>query len=166
MPHSIRTRLWMTLTKLGALACLIGSPAFSQAPPKDKAGCQDSKIVTRMPDCWIVRCTVSDYNAADLRVSKQAPMNKRVEGAYEQVVYGCPRTISGVQIWRENQDAFRKAGFTQIFEDNYGNTRLTVTVQKGPQWANVYAETGGYTLTAVKTKDIDRVVQANADGWT
>lgn len=125
----------------------------------------DSQILTRMPGCWILRCTVSEFNGADLRVSKTQPQNKHLEGAYEQIAYACPKTSSGIQIWREAEAAFRKAGFTQVFEDNYGNARLTVTVQKGPQWAQVYAENASYTLTTVKVKEIDSVLQANADGW-
>jgi OmpA-OmpF porin, OOP family len=141
------------------------SLAFAQAPPKDRAGCEDSKILTRLPGCWIARCNVSDFNGADLRVSKTQPQNKHLEGAYEQIAYTCPKTSSGVQIWREGQAAFRKAGFTQVFEDNYGNVRLTVTVQKGPQWAQLYAENATYTLTTVKVKEIEGSMQANAAGW-
>ena len=161
----VRKQLFRAFVTLVLSGLFLSPCAFSQAPPKDKAGCEDSKVLTRLPGCWILRCNSSEYNAADLRVSSKPPLNKHLEGAYQQVAYGCPRTISGVQIWRESQDAFRKAGFTQIFEDNYGNTRLTVTVQKDAQWANLYAETGGYTLTTVKVKEIERVMQANSEGW-
>lgn len=143
--------------------CSLG---LAQAPtPADRAGCQDSRVLSRLPGCWILRCTKSEYNGAEVPVSLKAPQKKHLEGAYEQIAYSCPKTASGVQIWREAQSAFRQAGFTQIYENNYGNTRLDVTVQKGSQWAHVYSETGGYTLTAVKVKEIEGSMQANAAGW-
>jgi OOP family OmpA-OmpF porin len=144
---------------------VFGSLAAAQPVPKDRAGCQDSAVLTRLPDCVINRCNVMSYNGAEMRVSDKAPMNKHLEGAYEQLQYLCPKTSSGVQIWREAQDAFRKAGYKQIYENNYGNVRLQVTVQKGAQWANLYAEQGNYTLTTVKEKDIDHSLEANAEGW-
>jgi outer membrane protein OmpA-like peptidoglycan-associated protein len=145
---------------------LIGcSLTFAQAPHKDSVGCKDSAVLTRLPGCWIARCNVLSYNGADMEVSKAAPRTKHVEGEYEKIEYGCPGTVAGMQIWRESQAAFRKAGFTQVYEDNYFNARFQVTVHKGPQWAYLYAETGNYSLTTVKVKEIDQVMQANADGW-
>ena len=55
----------------------------------DRKGCVESKIVTRMPGCYIMRCDHKDYNVADMPRA-QNERNHQVEGEYESTVYHCP----------------------------------------------------------------------------
>ena len=145
------------------LFCL-SSLAFGQTPPKDRPGCQDSPVLTRLTGCWIVRCSNSQYQAAKMRIAKQ--QEKAVEGELQQIGYACPADASGLQIQRNAEAAFQQAGYKIVFKDAYFTTRYWLTAQSGPQWATLYTEGRGYNLTTVKEKQMEQTMQAaTADGW-
>jgi outer membrane protein OmpA-like peptidoglycan-associated protein len=148
------------------LFLLAVSFAHAQAPVPDAKGCQDSKVLSRIPGCRIMNCKVSDYDIADIRVSKEYRENKKVEGAYEFINFRCPAGTSGIQVARNSEAALKAAGYKILFTDNYSNVRFTVTAQSGPQWVMVYADGTDYKLTTVKAKALDQQMQASgADGW-
>jgi outer membrane protein OmpA-like peptidoglycan-associated protein len=118
-----------------------------------------------MPGCVIARCRVADFVVANLPISKTAPRQKAVEGAYEQIVYNCGATTSGLEISRNVENAMTQAGFKIAFKDAYFTSRFDVTGQKGPQWLHVHAEKSIYFLTAVKVKEMEQAMKANAEGW-
>ncbi len=151
--------------KLTSLAVLTFFITFAQAPPaKDRAGCQDSKVLSRMPDCRIHFCQNMEYNAFEFPVGK-ANQKKTVEGEYELLKFSCPATISGLQIHRNAENALKSAGYNIVYTYVYGTTRYYLTAQKGPQWAHVYATKGAYDLTTVKAKEMVQAMEANADSW-
>jgi OmpA-OmpF porin, OOP family len=147
-----------------ALFSCLSSLAFAQAPPKDKPGCADSPVLTRLTGCWILRCRTSQYDVAKMPVAKG--QQKDVEGELQQVGYACPADASGLQIQRNAEAAFLQSGYRIVFKDAYATTRFWLTAQSGPQWATLYSEGRGYNLTTVKTKPMEQSMQAaNADGW-
>ena len=59
--------------------------ALSQAPPKDRQGCVDSKVLSRMPGCFIQSCQSPDYNVGQFQVkgADNKVETQKVEGASE-----------------------------------------------------------------------------------
>ncbi len=155
------------MTKTAILFLTACSLAAAQAPaPKDRAGCQDSKILSRIPGCRILSCQNSEYGVANLRVGKASTDRKNLEGAYERLNFQCPAGTTGVQVYRNAENAFKAAGYNAVYTNNYGNVRYTLVVQKGPQWAQVSADGLNYELITLKTKELDQVMEASgADAW-
>ncbi|HWQ57140.1 MAG TPA: OmpA family protein [Bryobacteraceae bacterium] len=157
------TIISVTMKHLAVLFCL-STLTFAQAPPKDRPGCQDSPALTRLAGCWILRCKTSQYDIAKIPVAKR--QEQTVEGELQQVWYGCPADASGLQIQKNAEAAFLRAGYRILFKDMYATTRFWLTAQSGPQWATLYSEGRGYSLLAVKTKPMEQSMQAaTADGW-
>jgi outer membrane protein OmpA-like peptidoglycan-associated protein len=147
------------------LSLLIGPMLLVQTPATDKLGCHDPKALSRMPGCWIDRCRTAPYEQAQIDTAKVGTRTTAVEGEFEQVHYRCPAETAGIQIHRNAEGALRQAGYDVVFTNAYATTRFWVTGRKGPQWVAVYAERANYTVTAVKAKELEQVMQANAEGW-
>lgn len=151
-----------------SLILLSASLALCQAPPPDAKGCQDSKVLTRLPGCRILRCRTAQYNMYEMPVAKPAgkPIEKKaLEGEHEQIVYECSPSTSPLEIARNAENAFRQAGFNIPYTDRYFTTRFYVTAQKGPQWAYVAASGRQYELNTIKTKEMEQAMKAGAEGW-
>ena len=148
------------------LCITIGTIAFAQAPRPDAKGCQDPAVLSRIPSCSILRCENKEYNAHKMPIGKPNKFQD-VEGEFQRVEYTCPAGISGIQIYRNAENALKAKGYQVVYTDNYSNVRFTVTGRQGPQWITVYADGPHYTLTAVKQKELEQQMQAaNADGWS
>ncbi len=137
-------------------------PTFSQTTPKDRAGCTESKVLTRMQGCYIYACRNSDYDAAEFRV-KDKP-NQKVEGLSEQIDFNCAPQTSMIEIIRNVEQALKRDGFTIRFQQD-GSNWAGVTGQKGPQWVWVQSRRGSYHLQTIKAKALDQQMEANATGW-
>ena len=140
--------------------------ARAQAPAMaDSKGCVESKVVTRMPGCVIIRCDYKDYAAADMPRTKNE-RNHLIEGELERTVYRCPRGKSPLELGRNTEAALKNAGFNILYTDVYaGGARFYMTAQKGPQWVHLYVVSDSYDLWAVKQKEMTQVMKANAEGW-
>jgi OmpA-OmpF porin, OOP family len=150
--------------RYSCLLFCISSLAFAQTPPKDKAGCEDSPVLSRLSGCSILRCRTSQFDIAKMRVEKQK--DKDVEGELQQVWYACPADASGLQIQKNAEAAFTKSGYRIVFKDMYSTTRFWLTANSGPQWAALYTEGKGYNILTVKTKPMEQSMQAaTADAW-
>jgi OOP family OmpA-OmpF porin len=140
--------------------------AWAQAPtPPDAKGCVENKVVTRMPGCFILRCDHQDYSVADIprTVSER---NHKVEGELEATVYRCPAGKSPLELGRNTETALKNAGFNILYTDVYsGGARFYMTAQKDGQWVKLYVVSDAYELTAIKQKQMEQVMTANADGW-
>jgi OmpA-OmpF porin, OOP family len=147
------------------LSLLIGPMLLGQTSGTDKLGCHDPAVLSRMPGCWIDRCRTAPYEQAQIDTAKVGTRTTAVEGEFEQVHYRCPAETAGIQIHRNAEGALRQAGYDVVFTNAYATTRFWVTGRKGPQWVAVYAERANYMVTAVKAKDLEQVMEANADGW-
>jgi OmpA-OmpF porin, OOP family len=140
--------------------------AWAQSPaPRDRAGCVESKIVTRMPGCVISQCENKDYAAADMPRNK-TERNHQVEGQLERTIYRCPAGKSPLELGRNTEAALRKDGFQILYTDVYaGGARFYMTAQKGPYWINLRVVSDAYALTVVKQKQMEQAMTANAEGW-
>ena len=134
-------------------------------PPADAKGCVESKVVSRMPGCVIIRCDSKDFSAAEMprKVSEKGNM---VEGEFQLTMYRCPKTKSPLELGRNTEAALKNAGFNILYTDVYSaGARFWMTAQKGAQWVKLYVVTDSYELTTVKQKQMEQVMTANADGW-
>ena len=148
--------------------CLVvcSCTAWAQVPAHpDAKGCAESKIVSRMPGSFILRCDHKDFSAAEMPRTKNE-RGHQVEGEFESTVYRCPTGKSPLELGRNTEAALKNAGFNILYTDVYsGGARFYMTAQKGSQWVKLYVVSDSYELTAVKQKEMDQVMTANADGW-
>jgi OOP family OmpA-OmpF porin len=155
-----------------ALLCIAGAFAllpltlFAQAPtPADRAGCSESKVVTRMPGCWIMRCERKDFGTAAMPRTKNE-RGHQVEGALEHTTYRCPANTSPLELGRNTEAALKGAGFDVLFTDVYGGGgRFYMTAQKPPLWVYLSVVSDAYDLTVVKERQMEQQMKANAEGW-
>lgn len=148
------------------LLFLFASLAPAQWLRPDDPKCQAPDVLTTMPGCKILRCKVSQYDLYEMPISKTAnPRKKAVEGELRHTNYACPKDVAPLQISRNAENALRAAGFNVVFTDRYFTRRFYLTAQKGPVWAYVAADGSNYELVSVKTKEMEQVMEAGADGW-
>jgi OmpA-OmpF porin, OOP family len=141
------------------LLCL---PTFAQSDPKDRKGCVDSEVLTRMSGCYIYSCRTSNYDVAQFKI--QGKPDQKVEGAGEIIDYNCAPQTSRIEIIRNVEQALKAAGFTIRFQQDGANW-AGVTGQNGPQWIWVQSRNASYHLQTIRAKELDQQMQANADGW-
>ena len=156
-----------------ALAVALAPAVASGQDPAqpDAQGCKDTKVLTRLPGCRILRCESKDFDAVDLqmgaiRESGDAPM-RTLEGATDMVTYVCPARLSSLQIVRNAENALVTAGFTVVFSGKMGGDTPIVTAQKGPRWVQVYGEPwneySGYVLQTVRVQAMAPEMTATAE---
>ena len=139
--------------------------AFAQAPRPDAKGCQDPAVLSRMTGCFILRCEKNDYNVQKMPIGKPNKFED-VEGALEKVAYACATGVSGLQTFRNAENALKAKNYQIVYTDNYYNVRFTLTARQGPQWVMVYSDGPEYTVTAVRKKEMEQQMQAaTAEGW-
>lgn len=139
--------------------------AFAQPQRPDAKGCKDPAILSRMTGCTILRCEQKDYNIHKMPIGKPNKFED-VEGAFERVSYMCPAGVSGLQTFRNAENALKAKGYQVVYTDNYSNVRFTLTAKQGPQWVMVYSAGPEYTVTAVRKKEMEQQMQAaTAEGW-
>ena len=149
----------MCLAAFSSVVCAQGTA------PTDRKGCVESKVVSRMPGCVILRCDHKDFNAADMPRT-QPERGHMVEGEYESTVYRCPVGKSVLELGRNTEAALKNAGFNILYTYVYGaGGRFYMTAQKGGQWVKLAVVSDAYELTTVKEKQMEQVMTANADGW-
>src|ERR1051325_8679826 len=148
------------------LLSLLASVVFAQAPARpDAKGCTASKVVTRMPGCYIQNCDRKDYNLAEMPRTK-SERGHQVEGEFEQIRYVCPKDKSALELGRQTENALKDAGFKIYYTDvYYGGARFWMTAQKDAQWVRLVVVGDGYDLTTVKEKQMEQQMTADADGW-
>ena len=112
-----------------------------------------------------MRCDHKDFSAADMPRT-QAERGHQVEGEFEYTAYRCPSGKSPLELGRNTETALKNAGFNILYTDVYsGGARFSMTAQKGSQWVKLYVVSDAYELTAIKQKQMEQVMTANADGW-
>jgi outer membrane protein OmpA-like peptidoglycan-associated protein len=149
------------------LCCLaVCLTARAQGPVQvDRKGCSESKVVSRMPGCFILQCNYLDYASAPMPRTK-GERNHQVEGKLEKTVYRCPKEKSPLELGRNTEAALKNAGFQILYTDVYaGGARFYMTAQRGGQWVNLSVVSDSYDLTAVTQKEMEQVMTANAEGW-
>lgn len=139
--------------------------AWGQAPAQDARGCAESKIVSRMPGCVIMRCESKDFAAAPMPKSA-TDRTTQVEGQMERTVYRCPAGKSPLELGRNTETALKNAGFEILYTYVYaGGARFYMTGHKAPYWVKLQVLSDNYELITVKEQAMEQVMTANAEGW-
>ncbi len=140
--------------------------AMAQKPgPSNRKGCVESKIVTRMPGCVILACEHHDFSSVDVP-RKQNERGHSVEGETERTTYRCPQEKSPLELGRNTEQALKSAGYNILYTYVYGSgARFYMTAQKGGQWVKLSVVSDAYDLTAVKEKQMEQAMKADASGW-
>jgi OmpA-OmpF porin, OOP family len=128
---------------------------------QDAEGCKDSPLITRMPGSTIGNCDHQDFGQATMSVGKSGdPTDKLVEGNFEHWSYTTREGVSQLQVYRNIEDALKKAGF-QI---DYENVPEVLTAHKANAWYSLENKGDYYDQIIVKTQEMVQEVQANAAG--
>jgi outer membrane protein OmpA-like peptidoglycan-associated protein len=148
----------------------LAMPCAAQVPAEpDVEGCQDSTLLTRMPGCMIQECDSKEFDSRQLWISEWRDEDKHLrslEGRVERIRYVCPTRLSLLQIARNAEAAFRKAGFTIVFSGKGDNEYPYVTARKGAQWVGIETDPSNdlscYTQTAVLVEEMKQDLEADA----
>jgi outer membrane protein OmpA-like peptidoglycan-associated protein len=148
------------------LVCVLASAVWAQAPARpDAKGCTESKVVTRMPGCYIAGCEKKDYSVAEMPRTK-SERGHQVEGDFQYTRYVCPKEKSPLELGRNTENALKDAGFKILYTDvYYGGSRFWMTAQKDAQWVRLVVVGDSYDLTSIKEKQMEQQMTADADGW-
>lgn len=139
--------------------------AWGQAPAQDARGCAESRIVSRMPGCVILRCENRDFGSSPMP-KNVSDRTSQVEGQLERIVYRCPAGKSPLELGRNTEAALKNAGFAIDYTYVYGpGTRFYMTAHKAPYWVKLTVLSDNYELITVKEKAMEQVMTANAEGW-
>ncbi len=141
----------------------VGLPINAQQ--KDKAGCNDHPLFTRMPTYWIYNCIEKEFDAYEFIVGKDK--KERVEGRFWNLTYYPQATAksrpSELQILRNFESAARNLGGTVAWSDKSRET-LRITKDGKEFWVEVWAEfTGKYGLRIIEKQGMTQDIVANAD---
>ena len=157
----------MNVWKLVLVAGILCLPGTAEAQ-KDKDGCKDHPLFTRMPNHYIERCEASPFEMRRFAVAqpKGEPKLVEVEGKWTAIVYrineGATKA-SGLQIQRNFQNAAKAAGGT--VEGSFGEWckfRIDESFKFGNPCTNL-----GSTLKFVKDgKELWVFVDATAQQYT
>lgn len=152
-------RLLIAVSILGSVC------AWGQVPAQDARGCAESRIVSRMPGCVIMRCENKDFASSPMpkSVSDRA---SQAEGQVERIVYRCPASKSPLELGRNTEAALKNAGFAIDYTYVYGSGgRFYMTAHKAPYWVKLQVLSDNYEIITVKEKAMEQVMTANAEGW-
>ncbi len=164
--------MFLRIALFGA-TLLVFSSALAAQSTEDVQGCKDSKLLTRLPGCFIASCESKDFDQAAIRNGPHKEENDSVltlEGAVEIVTYECSGKTSPLQIVRNSAAALQRAGFQSIHNGKEENGFLSVTLRKANQWVQVFSYVGGdnnaitfYAFKAVAVSAMKQEMEATAD---
>lgn len=162
-----RYLLWMFASLM-----VMSAPAWAQDPADpDEEGCKDSTLLTRMAGCQLYECSTKEFDAVEIIAGKYDPQSgetpmKALEGAIDFRHYVCPAKLSQLQIARNMEAAFKKAGFTIVTSGKGENEYQIVVARKGPQWVEIktefFNEYPTYKQTEVVEQGMEQQVEADA----
>ncbi|MGB2131094.1 MAG: OmpA family protein [Marinobacterium sp.] len=100
------------------LSCLVAMPVL--AAQGDVKGSEDHPLLSRFPDTYIKSYYASEYDeflvATGPRTDQELPPVLRLEGKVTTLGYEAnDRKYSALQVYRNYEKAFAKAGFTPLF---------------------------------------------------
>lgn len=113
------------IATLAALAALFAPSSMAQAAPNDARGCADHPIVSRYAGSEIFACRPTSYQAYKLpksRIDAIGPIDKTdkthttLEGDYTGVAYRGPKGRTGLEVFRNYQQALTAAGAQVLFQ--------------------------------------------------
>ena len=150
------------------------APTVLAQTTEDAQGCKDSKLLTRLPGCFIESCQNKDFDQANIRTGPHKEENdaiKTLEGSVEILDFQCSAKTSPLQLIRNSQAALQKAGYLPVFNGRDENQYLTLVVRKADQWIQLESHSGGdndsvtfYEFKAVAVKAMTQDMDATAEG--
>jgi len=156
-------------------AAVAAAPAAGWSQPKDRDGCKDHPLFTRMPGFIIATCAENDFDAFAFVV---APGKKNpLEGHYWQVKYFYKAEPgakpSNLQIVRNFENAIKRVGGVVVHDQigRGGNARSSATLKLAKDgkelWADVsaYGSTGEYLLNIIQKDAMEQDIEANAEAF-
>ena len=164
----IRRYLWIVVAGF----VLISGSASAQDPnDPDQEGCKDSPLVTRMAGCQLFECSAKEFDAVNIisavydKEKGELPVSS-LEGAVDLRHYVCPAKYSQLQIARNMETAFKKAGFTIATSGKGEDDAPVVVARKGSQWIEIRTEffndNPTYRQTEVRVKAMAQQLVADA----
>src|SRR6266852_3699455 len=107
----------LRITLYVAAALIALSATLSAQPTEDYAGCKDSKLLTRLPGCFIQSCDNKEFDQLVIRTGPHKEENdavKTLEGAVEVLEFQCSGKTSPLQVVRNSAAAMQKSGFQPV----------------------------------------------------
>jgi outer membrane protein OmpA-like peptidoglycan-associated protein len=155
-----------TFVLSGLFFFLLSSPAAF--PQKDRQGCQDHPMFTRMPNFYIFDCKEKEFDRAEFKNEKGEVM--KVEGKLHFTDYRIKDGVkapSSLQIVRNYQNAVKSIGGTVVYEDlHYYDTYFKLNKGGKTFWILVDANSTGngkdYELTILEKAEMAQEIVADA----
>lgn len=151
------------LLSVVCLFLLLSVPAAAEQ--KDKTGCQDHPLFTRMPNYWIHNCEEKSFDVHAFPLGKGK--TEKVEGRLWWIKYLPQSDLkarpSQLQILRNYENAVKKLGGTVLLEEDI---RRTLKLVKGGKefWVDVVADHTSMQLIYIVAKAaMQQDIVANAD---
>src|SRR5207245_7392471 len=110
--------------------CLTLLPVASWAQDQDAEGCKDSAVITRMAGSKINSCDNQEFDQFTFPLPPDAAGNEQskvVDGEMRTWDYGTREGVSEIQVFRNIENALKKAGFAIDYE----NSPVQITAHKG-----------------------------------
>jgi OOP family OmpA-OmpF porin len=138
-----------------------GIHAQDEDKPKDAEGCKDSPLISRFPGGHINSCEKKEFEQADFPLAtgpNGEAHQKHLEGEYEFWDMATRPGVSGIQVFRNFQNAMKAAGITI----DYANPPDQLVGHKGKTW--IYIDNRGefYYQTIITEKEMTQEVTADA----
>lgn len=134
--------------------------AFSAA--QDAEGCKDSPLVSRMPGSRLIGCEHKEFEQLQVITGldkQENDITRTLEGDYSLLDYEARPETSSIQVFRNFQNAFRQAGFSEVHarQPNY------LLVKKGALYAVLDSSAGeAYNLKLLTEKAMEQEVKVDA----
>ena len=165
-------RLRIKLYAAGALLVLCTN-ILAQSPTEDAQNCKDSKLLSRLPGCFIQSCENKEFDQLAIRTGPYKEENdavKSLEGVVENMAYECPGKLSPLQVVRNAATALQRAGYQSVFNGKDENDALAFTMRKADQWVQLSSSSGGdnssitfYTFKSVAVSAMKQEMEATAE---
>src|SRR2546428_4344621 len=140
--------------------CLTLLPVASWAQDQDAEGCKDSAVITRMAGSKINSCDNKEFDQFTFPLPPDAAGNEQskvVEGEMRTWDYGTREGVSEIQVFRNIENALKKAGFAIDYE----NSPVQITAHKGNAWYNLDNRGSYYDQTIVTEKAMEQEITAS-----
>lgn len=127
----------------------------------DAEGCKDSPLLARMQGSTIFSCDHKEFDQATMPTSKDkdgAGVDQTFEGEVFSWQYTVREGISGLQVVRNFEAAFKRAGLAIDFEDGPNK----IVAHRGNTWIQIEPGSDSYAQTIVTVKEMQQEVTADA----
>jgi len=127
----------------------------------DAEGCKDSPALVRMQGSSIFSCDHKEFDQARMPTDKDKDGNgvdKTLEGEVWTWTYSLRDGVTGLQVVRNFESAFKHAGLSIDFEDGASK----IVAHKGSTWIQIEPGPENYSQTIVAVKEMQQEVTADA----